>query len=224
MGNKNRIFPRSFEGQSPKEFGLAVNAIKTRRITLDSARTNQEFEMGGSLLWCYNASSVGATATISFGDPSIASDGIIFKQNMMVRGVDFSRLLITNTAQAGEYLDLAYVVEGEGGQNIEIENAASSFTAVTLAKATGFSSATDISLLPTATTLIAPADATRREIFIKNLSTNTQTFRIGDSGAGATDGFPLEPGDGLVITTTGAVYGYNPGAGAESVAVIATTD
>lgn len=77
----------------------------------------------------------------------------------------------------------------------------------------------DVSLLTTATTQILAADTSRKEAIISNLATNTVTFRIGDSGAGAANGIPLPPGATIVLTTSAEIQGHNPTAGAESVAV-----
>lgn len=88
---------------------------------------------------------------------------------------------------------------------------------------TGLSDVADVALAATATTLIAAANSTRREIIITNLSTDTQTLRIGTINAGAARGTPLAPGATLILSTTAAVYGYNPGAAPQSVAVSEVT-
>lgn len=85
-------------------------------------------------------------------------------------------------------------------------------------------SVADVSLAATATTLISAADANRRELMIANLASNTQTLRIGDSGCGAANGIPLAPGERITIVNQAAVYGYNPGAGAQLVAVLSIKD
>lgn len=95
--------------------------------------------------------------------------------------------------------------------------------AATISAPDVFDSIPDVSLAATATTLIAAAAAGQAELIVSNPVGNTQTFRIGDSGAGAANGLPLAPGITLVLTTSAAVYGYNPGAGAESVAVARTS-
>lgn len=78
----------------------------------------------------------------------------------------------------------------------------------------------DVSLAPTATTLIYAGNANQQEVLITNLSTNTQTLRIGDLNAGAARGIPLAPGSAIILNTVSAIYGYNPGAAAQSVAVV----
>lgn len=82
----------------------------------------------------------------------------------------------------------------------------------------------DVSLVATATTIIKAINLNRREIIIANLPTNTQTMRIGASTAGAARGIPLQPGQSITLAATAAVYGYNPGGSAESVAVVEVED
>lgn len=80
----------------------------------------------------------------------------------------------------------------------------------------------DVSLLAAATTLIKAA-GTRKAILITNLSANAQIIRIGDSNAGVARGIELSPGMTAELATSGAVYGYNPGAAAQSVGILELT-
>lgn len=82
-----------------------------------------------------------------------------------------------------------------------------------------YDSLADVSLTATSTTAILAVDTSRKEAIIANPATNTETFRIGDSGAGAANGIPLPPGAVIILTTSAAIHGRNNGAGAESVAV-----
>ena len=77
----------------------------------------------------------------------------------------------------------------------------------------------DVVLAGSATTLIVAVSATRHCVLIGNLSTNSSMFRVGDSNVGASRGAELAPGESLSIETTGAIYGYNPGAN-QSVSVL----
>ena len=78
----------------------------------------------------------------------------------------------------------------------------------------------DVSCLSVVATLLSAANADRKEVIVANLSSNTQTMRIGDNGAGAANGYPLAPGASVVLATSAAVYAYNPGGAAESLAVV----
>lgn len=89
---------------------------------------------------------------------------------------------------------------------------------VDIASATAITTAADVALAATATSLIKAATAGRKEIIISNLGSNT--VRVGDINAGAARGQPLEPAQSLTLNTSAAVYAYNPGAGTNAVSVI----
>lgn len=90
-----------------------------------------------------------------------------------------------------------------------------------ITSASGIDSQADVSITAESTVQLVAANTDRREIIIANLSTNTQTMRVGDSGAGTANGLPLPPGGSMVLTTSAAVYAYNPHATtAESLAVM----
>lgn len=75
-----------------------------------------------------------------------------------------------------------------------------------------FNSGADVAVLTTATTLILATNANRRQAIITNLDTNAGTVRIGDSGAGASNGVPLAVGSTLILDTSADIYCYNPNA------------
>ena len=95
---------------------------------------------------------------------------------------------------------------------------------VVQSKAGTFDSIADVSIAATSTDEVLAADSTRREAIITNLSGNVETLRVGDSGAGATNGTPLSPGSTLILATTAVIHAHNPGAAAQSVAVATTKD
>lgn len=72
----------------------------------------------------------------------------------------------------------------------------------------------DVSLLagagPGATTAIRGADANALTITVKADIANTETVRVGTTGVGAAQGYPLEPGESVSLSTTAAIAGYNP--------------
>jgi len=91
---------------------------------------------------------------------------------------------------------------------------------VTIDGSDAIGTAADVSLSATAQTLISAANASRHEILITNLSSNSEFIRIGDINAGASRGAELAPGGTISLNTSAAVYGYNPGASAQSVTVL----
>ena len=82
----------------------------------------------------------------------------------------------------------------------------------------------DVSLNPVSATLIVAANPARREVLISNLELNAETIRIGDANAAASRGIELSPGSTIVLTTTAAIYGYNPGTTAQPVGVLEVAD
>jgi hypothetical protein len=116
------------------------------------------------------------------------------------------------------------VVLGHDGSNVfPVVVDSNGYLQIAVKKCTTLNSAADVSMGAGATTQILGSLATRLCALITNKSGNTQTFRIGDSNAGATRGVELVPGASISIETTEAIYGYNPG-GAESVTVMWTED
>ena len=75
----------------------------------------------------------------------------------------------------------------------------------------------DVALTAATATVIAAVNTARKELMIKNPSSNTASIRIGSITVAANKGFELEPGESTILTTTAAVYGFSvPG---ESISV-----
>jgi hypothetical protein len=204
-----RFYPRADEGVAPPEFGRPENVILVKRFYLDNARDLEQVEIGGTMLWAYAATSLTANIAIRLNDQ--LRGPITFQRGMYLRGSQFSRVFVSHAAQAGEWLDLVYAVEGK--DFIQIENPAIAFTEVTFTKATVLETLADQALVAAAAAaVILAANAARREAIIKSLSTNTQVIRIGDLNTGAARGQEVMPGDTLILSTTEAIYGYT-GAG-----------
>ncbi|NVK16707.1 MAG: hypothetical protein HWE35_21250 [Rhodobacteraceae bacterium] len=68
---------------------------------------------------------------------------------------------------------------------------------------------------------LAATDAERREIGIKNLSTSERVWVQHSASASAT-GFPLDPKEGLILTTSAEVHCFNPSAGSIDIATFET--
>lgn len=118
-----------------------------------------------------------------------------------------------------------YVMMGHDGSNVfPVVVDSSGYLQIVDKKASVLNSAADVSLVATSTTQILGTLGSRICALITNLAGNSEIFRIGDASAGATRGIELSPGEAVSIETTEAIYGYNPGAGAESVSVIWTQD
>lgn len=215
-----RIYPKAFDGVAQPEYGLNANVIKSKTFDLAVARNMHAVEIGGNLLWTMEATSRTAYIDVRFNDQ--LRDPVRYRLGLFIRGMPFSRIYVTNAAQAGESLTLFYAVEERG--KIEIENPSLQFTEVDITKSTVLQSATDVTLGAAATTAILAADPARRAVIIGNLSTNAEVLRIGPVVAGAARGQELLPGESITLETTAAIYGYNPGAAGQDVSVIWTAD
>lgn len=218
-----RLFPESFEGDAPKEFGIGANILKTRTFNLTVARHLEEINIGGSCLWAIEATSLTAGIDIRINDQ--LRDPVTFQQGMFIRGIPFSRLYVSHDAQAGETITLFFATEADV-RNIEIVNPSIGFNNINVTKATVLDTIADVVLVAGATTQILAANAARRIAKISNLTANTKIFRIGDAAAAAARGVELAPGETMEIEATEAIYGYNPAApiGNESVAMTWTED
>lgn len=181
---------------------------------------------GGSYLRVMTAN---ADLTLTFFDESGSPFGewVGVLGGFAIDAKEFSEKLGLTTARFGS-------VEVLSATNQDVEIAVSRVPVffdrltgtITTTQASGATvdSVADVSLAAAATTLISAADSNRRELMVANLASNTQTLRIGDSGAAAANGIPLAPGSVITLTSQAAVYGYNPGAAAQLVAVMSMKD
>jgi hypothetical protein len=118
-------------------------------------------------------------------------------------------------------LPFGTVTLGHDGSNVfPVIVDSSGHLRVSLVEVLFFNSVADVTLVATSVTQITEGLVSRLNTLIKNKRTNIQTFRIGDSNVGATRGAELAPGESIVIETTEAIYGYNPGGSSEKVSVV----
>ena len=220
MNQKGRIFPRSFEGQAPKEFGMDANILKTRTFTLTVARSLEEIEVGGSCIWAISASSLQANIDIYINDQ--LRDPVTFRQGMFIRGIPFSRVFVSHAAQAGATITIFFAVEEEVN-NIQIVNPSLAYNEVNVTKSTQVGTYADVVLGAAGQTVIRAANYVRRELFVTNLAGNASILRLGNAGVAAAQGIELAPGETIAFATTGALYAWNPGA-IQSVGVIELSD
>lgn len=79
----------------------------------------------------------------------------------------------------------------------------------------------EVTILAGATTLLAAANANRKELRIGVKSTEANGVYIGNIGVGAvTQGGYIEEGSVEYVGSEAAIYGYNPGAGSITVNVL----
>lgn len=217
-----RMYPVPNEGQALPRFDAGAHAVRSITIDLTNARNGERIPIGGNFLWLASANLASAAITIAFSREN-SSEGIPFKQGTAIKGVRFSEILVTNTAQAGVIVTLIYITEAS--QALEVVNAGITIATVTLTKGLTLTDAADVAMVAGARTAILAANANRRRAFITNLAAGAATLRIGNSATvAAARGIPVLPGETIVLETTAAISGWNPGGVNQNVAVLEESD
>ena len=191
---------------------------KKLRIDLATARDNSRIDVRGGFLRIVAASSGNATIDIAVDNNVGSNDQFgMKKRDALTYGPSFEKLYITNTAQAGEWIEIAIspskdIFDFEVGQNFVVD-AISSTVVTQETKAATLDSLADIALTNGVATILTAADAARREITVTNILANGVSMRVGDSGAGASNGIELQIGDSVTLSTKADVYAYIVGVG-----------
>ena len=60
-------------------------------------------------------------------------------------------------------------------------------------------------IIPTASVLILPPNSARQRVILKSPINNTSTIYVGQAGFNASTGMPIEPGESLVLFTSGGL-------------------
>lgn len=202
-------------------FPIQIDASGYLRVSIDGSVTpGTEYSDGDA--------SGASKGTLIMGD-----DGAGAIQNISVDANGRLQVEVVDGGYDGvQYQDGAavaspfgYVAMGHDGSNVfPVVVDSSGYLQIQVVKASVLNSVADVTLAATATTQIIGTVAARFCALVCNLAGNTQTFRIGDSNAGAARGVELAPGESISIETTEAIYGYNPGGAGEDVSVIWTQD
>lgn len=212
-----RFYPIDRVSGALPEFGIDANSLKTITFDLTDARNLQQYEIGGSVLWAIDSTNASATMQIRLNDQ--LRDPIPVSIGLFIKGVRFSRIFVSNTAQAGESITLLYCTEEFN--NIAIENPSGAVATVNMSKSNTLQTAADVAVGAGATLVLA-ANANRRAAMIGNLAGNTHTMRAGDANVTATRGAEVAPGESFVVETTEAIYFCN--GGGDKVSVVWTED
>lgn len=204
MGNR---FPVPHEGSSPLPFGRDQSTVRKIRFDLSAARSNEEINLTGNVFWVIAASALGELAQVSFNEVFSGGDALPVGQGLYISGIKFSKIYLTNTAQAGAYIDVVYTVTGS--QELTINNPLDDAAANVIVDAgEAIASGAFISTAAAAVTLISAANTNRKRITVSSLSTNTANIQIGPITIGAANGYILEPGDSFTLDTEAALYYY----------------
>lgn len=220
-----QIYPVANEGQSPDEFGRDAPRVGLLTIPLDNARTLEEYTIGGTMLWAIDASTINARCTVQFQDYTSAA--VPYGKGQSIRGLRYSRIYISNSAQAGEFITFFYAVES--GQRLQIDNP---LQASDSAQITGIDEGV---ILPVQTSQPDPTESrftrvlagvsnderfiddasgpvVKRDVTIQALLSNTDTLFIGDEsttnlpGGLIANGFQLNPGSVLTVAATNSLW------------------
>lgn len=203
---KGEFFPNALPTQAPPETGSGAAAVRLQRIPLDNARDDVEINIKGNFLWAIAASDISAITSIKFNDQS--GTAFPFRRGSAIGGLPFNRLYVTNSAQAGKYIDVLTVIETPIGP-FRIQNPDIAFNEVTLTLASTNEFGTYAQIVPTAIELAVAALPNRRRLLVKASVNNTTAVRVGDAGltlAGTGPGWGLDPGDELVLETQDELY------------------
>lgn len=204
-----RYYPVNQEGFASPEYGRGAPILKKKYFLLTNARDLEKIEIAGSTLWALNASSF--TATINIRINTQQDDPFEFSLGMFIRGTPFSRVYVSNDAQAGEWIEIAYMAEDPRFiGKMEIANPASQFNEVDLVKPASFVTVADVNVNG-ATGLVLAALATRRVAIISNLAVNPNPVRVGDVNTGAARGAEIPIGGSASIYSTDDIYVYSAG-------------
>jgi hypothetical protein len=215
----SRFFPVSEQGRAIAEKGQTKGGVgfdpteqqrpvrlNVFRLYLDAANTSKRLNIGGNGLWCVNASSMVAVAKIAFEDPG---GEIPFLLGTSVRPGPFSRIFVTNDAQSGDWLDLAYI---GGGGKLEIENPAKVYDN----RPSKLNPLDDVTIAATSSGKLVDQNYNRQSLMIENLASNADAIRIGDDTVSGSKGLSLSPGQIMTIETTAEIHAYNTaGSGAD---------
>lgn len=123
-----RIYPHDdYDRPAVPELGRRAPRVGILTLDLSSARDLERIDIGGTALWAIDADSVGTLATVRLNDQF--SGGIPVYKGFSIRGVPFSRLYVSNTAQAGATMTLLYCKEAQV-QGLQVSNASLGLTEV----------------------------------------------------------------------------------------------
>lgn len=198
-----RGWPIPADALSPREFGEDANQLSLFRIKLDSAQTDAKRKVVGNFMWAIDASDLDATFDIKFNRQD--NTGIPISQGTAFGGVGFNEIYLTNSAQAGKWVELLVGVAREPA-SLFLLNAASSFTSVKLDKANTLAGSGTQTIANAATDTIA-ANTDRRELIFQADNSNTGNLFLRDSNANIF--VELEAGQTITLEVTDEVQVRN---------------
>ena len=177
------------EGRSP--------SIRLATIPLDVAREGQKYSLGGRFLWAIEAVGTSARLLVAFNEPT--GSPIPFQRGIVLSGVAFDDLYLTNTAQPGQSITLLASMT-----LLDVTNAPALASLVKPEAANTV--ANGVVTVGATPTLAAPARPGRKLATLFAPFANTETVFIGGAGVALATGFPILAGGAKDIVGEEAVF------------------
>lgn len=187
-----------------------MSALDFKTYTIP-ANGRREFSLGGDYLKLRSATA--EFKVIHSSGATLAAD-----ENFEFSNYPYTRLTFLN--ESGTDIEIEFY-HGEGAGRIDNNTVALSGTVKTSQQSGGtITTPAHVSVAGSTTDSIASANASRKEIMIRNKPSNTHDIIIGDSNAGASRGITLTSGEAVTLTTTAQIYAYNTKTGAQDIEVL----
>lgn len=139
--------------------------------------------------------------TITVTNKSSVAETIVFRVSTgrIVASDDGGTVIVSNAVDIDDTDPIQVEVTAQPAINVT----------ASVATANTIQSPLDVPLTAATATVISAANAARKELMIKNASSNATSVRIGSATVDVNKGLELEPGESIVLTTTAAVWGYS---------------
>ena len=174
-----RTFPVDLPADTLPSYGVDANRIGTLRVKLDKRNSLQEIRCGAfSFIWCYDASSLAAKATININ--SQKNDGITFGKGMMLKGFRADKFYVTNQEQVDGYLDFIYL-RGDNA-NFDVQNVSQGIDYLSLTVPSAFNTGKITSTGDGFKGVITP-NVNVEKIILQNHYFNSETWCVASSNA-----------------------------------------
>lgn len=192
---------------------MTASSAKPIYLDLGVERRAEKFEVSGRYLKVIEASDVFAEASIGFDTQVSQTNLYTLRKGLEMTG-SFERLFISNSVQSGKWLRVIVTDGTEDSLKLDYANETNISGTIqidTNQKITidgGDTPATGQVSVTTSATLIAAANADRKELVITNTSSTVDMY-IGPSGVTTSTGLLLPPLSSRVTQNRGAYYGVS---------------
>lgn len=163
------VFPSAEPSKGTPETAQNMQGAGFRVFTLDltNALDNFEVRVKGNQFWVVNATDLEVLANVKFND--VGGEGAPVAKGFAIKGIPFNRVYVSSPAQAGKTIQ--FLTTFIPGAPVEFVNPTNSANEVRLLNGTRFETRT-LTVAALTNTVLAPADAQRLSIMIKNTGVN----------------------------------------------------